>query len=77
MGAGVRPVTRRHLIGLGLALVVIALTAFAVGQLFQRPVLTAGPCSMLGIAELAEHPGQPFLVIDCDGFQFGVPAVLP
>lgn len=43
----------------------------------DRPVLTPGPCTMLGIAELADHPGQPFLVIDCEGFQFGVPAVLP
>lgn len=46
-------------------------------KLADRPVLTPGPCTMLGIAELADHPGAPFLVIDCEGFQFGVPAVLP
>ena len=53
---------------------VIVFVAFLFGS---RPVLTPGPCAMLGIAELADHPGQPFLVIDCEGFQFGVPAVLP
>lgn len=56
------------------ALTVIAVLAF---KLTDRPVLTSGPCTMLGLAELAAHPGVPLLVIDCDGFQFGVPAVLP
>lgn len=64
------------------ALIAVALLALATiiilgMKLADRPVVTAGPCTMLGIAELAEHPGAPFLVIDCDGYQFGVPAVLP
>ena len=62
-----------------LAIVVLFAVAVVATAVMNRPatVLTTGPCTMLGIAELADHPGQPFLVIDCEGFQFGVPAVLP
>lgn len=55
----------------------LTIIALLVLELADRPVLTTGPCTMLGIAELADHPGAPFLVIDCEGYQFGVPAVLP
>ena len=61
-----------------LVVAIVALMALAFFAFRSEPVvLTPGPCTMLGIAELADHPGQPFLVIDCEGFQFGVPAVLP
>lgn len=79
MGAWVRPMKRGVPVDVPVLIALALLTVIAIlgMKLADRPVVTTGPCTMLGIAELADHPGAPFLVIDCDGYQFGVPAVLP
>lgn len=61
--------------------VVLAIGAFAVAvgafEFARRPVvLTPERCVIVGPATHPDLVG-PHLVVDCDGVQFGVPAVLP
>jgi len=66
------------------AWVAVALTAAGVSLAVSLAValarepeqFTLGPCTMLGLAT-ADGLDGPHLVIDCDGTQFGVPAVMP
>lgn len=65
---------------LALALVVSIGAIVLGGAAFERVrhpiVLTEGPCTVLGPANHPDLEGL-HLVVDCDGVQFGVPAVLP
>ena len=77
MGAGGRPVKRRVPLEALLAVAIAALMALAFFAFRSQPVvLTPGPCTMLGLAT-AEGLEGPHLVVDCDGVQFGVRAVMP
>lgn len=73
-----QPVERRvALLSVTMMLVVGLLIALVVANVLRDPVvLTPGPCVVLGPATHPELVG-PHLVIDCDGVQFGVRAVVP
>lgn len=53
-----------------------ALVVAIVASQQRSVVLSSGPCAVLGPATHPDLVG-PHLVVDCDGVQFGVPAVLP
>lgn len=57
-------------------LIATAAIAFSFWWGVIRPPVTLGPCVMLGLAT-ADGLDGPHLVVDCDGTQFGVRAVMP
>jgi hypothetical protein len=59
-----------------IAWLALAVAVVATVNARDRVTLTTGPCTILGPASHPDLVG-PHLVIDCDGVQFGVRAVLP